>query len=1053
MVTLCCPAAVLGQFARPSNTQTEVASPAETTSSDGNGRFLPRKWQDFKERIPTIRWRQDTPPSEPPRETSTPDTVSPIPTTLPPGIQASGQFVKRWKEGDTIVHLVRGDCRMQQENGAVTARQMVVWYTPGSPQTPGTVTAYLEGDVEVLRPDRRESLPAAFVELPTAGLDLQGTQTSEVTADIEDPVLERARKRRTLHRGELVQTQLVVPRSGPVLPGSTLPPAGYVPPSPAVVQPQRHLTIYPRYAGVGYSTQTRINTNTVPQQFVATVTGGVRIVVDGVPVDVGGQIALTTIDLSADRAVIWTDAARFGEFSNDFELSGDTPFEVYLEGDIVVRQGLNVVRASNAFYDLNEQRGLLWNAELRSQIPEAETTVRLRAEQVRQLSQNNFHAKNAWVTTSQMGLPGYRIEASDIFVGQRATPGKSRINPNTGLPEASRTWITSLNNRFLINELPVGGLPYLSSPVEDPEIPLRRLTAGYDNTFGFNVKSAWDAQALFGLDLPEGFDWEINGDYYSQRGPAVGTAVKYDTGYTLFGIPARTHGFADAYYINDSGTDRLGLGRKSLPVPDDDRLRLLYRNRTELPYNIWMDSEWGYLGDRNLLEQYWETEFDTGKDFENLFSLNQQVGNWTGSILFKDSVNSFNDQTSWYPRADLTVLSEPIPGTNLLWSTHSMLGYGHIRPGDAPFNPAQDPFQSFAPFDYIPEREGIVAMTRHEIAMPLNAGPFKIVPYGIGEVAYWQQAINGSDLTRLWGSAGVRGSVMFTKIMPDVYDPILGLNGLAHKMVFDFDYSFSDSSQPLNAIAQYNEFDEDSQERFRHRFLPLEFGGLIPAKFDPRNYAVRSGAGRSVTSPWHELVDDQQVLRLGWRNRWQTRVGPADSYRIQDWMTLDLEASLFPDANRDNFGETFGLLSGRYAWNLSPRTKFLANGVFDIFGSGQRVWNAGVLTQRGTRGSLYLGYRQVKAEPIDSQLLVASFTYHPSEKWVGTVGTSFDIAEGIDRGQSLTVTRVGEYALFHVGVGYDRSRNNFGVGFSFEPKFGNPQNSSTQLSSLPGFQR
>ena len=31
------------------------------------------------------------------------------------------------------------------------------------------------------------------------------------------------------------------------------------------------------------------------------------------------------------------------------------------------------------------------------------------------------------------------------------------------------------------------------------------------------------------------------------------------------------------------------------------------------------------------------------------------------------------------------------------------------------------------------------------------------------------------------------------------------------------------------------------------------------------------------------------------------------------------------------------------------------------------------------------------------------------------------------------MTRIGEYALLHFGFGYDRSRNNVGIGLSIEP--------------------
>jgi hypothetical protein len=195
---------------------------------------------------------------------------------------------------------------------------------------------------------------------------------------------------------------------------------------------------------------------------------------------------------------------------------------------------------------------------------------------------------------------------------------------------------------------------------------------------------------------------------------------------------------------------------------------------------------------------------------------------------------------------------------------------------------------------------------------------------------------------------------------------------------------------------------------------------------------------------------------MGWRHRLQTKVGPVDAPRIRDWMTLDLEASYFPNAARDNFGQDFGLLSGRYMWNVGDRTTLFANAFYDTFADAQQLWSVGMLSQRTTRGSVYLGVRQVKGAGLDSQILTASYSYAMSPKWVSTIGTAYDLAENRNRGQSLTLTRVGADFLLHIGANFDQSKNNAGIGISLEPKFfpfsgasaagmGNPQ-----LGSLMG---
>jgi hypothetical protein len=277
---------------------------------------------------------------------------------------------------------------------------------------------------------------------------------------------------------------------------------------------------------------------------------------------------------------------------------------------------------------------------------------------------------------------------------------------------------------------------------------------------------------------------------------------------------------------------------------------------------------------------------------------------------------------------------------------------------------------------------------------------------------------------------------------------MFNLNGLAHKMLFDLDYGWADSSRSLSEIPQWNEIQDDAQERFQQRYVENTFDGMVPAPFDPRGYAVRYGAGTGVSDPYHELVDDLQTLRLGWRQRLQTKAGPPERQRIKDWMTLDLGVTVFPDPGRDNFGETFGLLSSRYAWNISDRTTLLASSLNDFFDDAQNVWSVGLLSQRSLRGSLYVGLRNIEGGPLDSQILTASYIYKMSDKWMSRMSTAYDLGENMNRGQSLTITRIGEYLLFHLGANYDASKNNVGIAIAVEPRLGNTGVSTGALNAL-----
>ncbi len=987
-----------------------------------------------------------------------------VPPATAPGSQSSiamsgvsyapmllkSDFATRFKDNGESVLLLRGNCSITLGEKFYTAPMMVLWERERQPGGPNRVLAYMETSSEFAAvestPTRQTSRPYLLVELETTGrIDLQGRPPMDLPQSKDDPVFVRAVQRRAESVG-VTPTQYTFDAAPQ---GSMFLPAPGPDGAPRIRQ---HVTIAPRFLGGKLEMNGGITEGSIPQEYVFTLTGGVNIVVDNVPMQVGGQIVLSRLDLTADRAVIWTDAERIDGLGG-FEIDSQSPFQVYLEGDIVVRQGMNTVRASHAFYDVNQKRGLLMNAELRTQLPDQQGTLRLRAAEVRQLSENKFHAKDAFFTTSEFGKPKYRVQASDVMLEEMFFGQPGRVNPVTGEPEGGTYVATSLNNTVFVEDVPIFVAPYLSGYAEDPRIPIRRLDAGYSGMYGFMIESAWDLDMMFGLNLPPGVDLDLQADYLSKRGPGGGIRSLFDTDALLFGMPVHNTGWGQAYYINDHGRDNLGLGRRDLPIPNDNRGRIIFRDRITIDDENWIQAEIGHVfnNDRNFLEQYYEPEWDNQKDLENLITFNHQVDNLTANVLATIRSDDFNDATNWLPRGDLTLLGKQVFGTPLIWNTHSMLGYGQLKPASPPFDPTLDPFQSLP---YFANVEGLVTMTRQELTLPFDLGPVHVVPYAMGELAYWEEDLTGNSLGRAYGTAGVRASIQFSKYMPEVRSSILGLNGLAHKVVFDADYYYAQSTESLDQIAQYNQFDDNAQERFRERLVPVELNGApLPPYMDPRYYAVRSGAGRAVTSPTNELVDDQHTLWLGMRHRWQTKVGPAHDPRIVDWMEFDLGTAIFPNANQDNFGETLGLINSRYAWHVSPRTSFLANGVWDIFEGGQKVWNAGILHQRSSRGSAYIGFRQVEVGPIESQLITGSFSYVLSPNlYVVTAAAQFDVAEGMDRGETFTITRIGEFFLLHLGFGYDRSRDNVGVALSLEPKFGSYGSSSMQLNSLLGIQ-
>ncbi len=954
-------------------------------------------------------------------------------------VQVRGDFEETLTSESTDVHLIISRAEISQGGLTVSAAQLAVFVSPS--QSGFEIAVYAE-DVEIRTVDgqRHEASRAFRLQTLTAPEFRIGSSTAAASND--HPLLRKAVTRLfPADAGEVntVSVQMAQDTFTPPLP---------VPAPFESNRGSRRVQIRPR-SNEPLRFESFTSKDTVPEERVNVITGGVNVLIEGIEVDIQGrEISPGIIDLSADRVVIWTqggdgDALEAGSLVVQ---TADSTMQVYLEGNIVIRQNQNTISATHAFFDADSDRALLLNAELRAFVPTTGGYFRVRAERMRGLSRDRFHAQNAWATTSPYGKPGYRLQASDIFVEPRGGVFTG-TDPLTGQQVMGQsTWITSLNNQFVVGDTPLLYLPKISGPMEDPGIPIRSATVTQDRIFGLQVATVWDLNRLLGLPKQKGMQWDLLADYKSKRGAGIGTQAEYG-GANGLGI---YQGNGTLYFQNDKGQDNLGLDRRRLNPPGDNRGEATWRHRQQLPGDALIFGEIGYLSDRNYLEQYHENRFDSEKDVETVLGIRQDGGAFSGTIWGRADLSGFEANTQWLPRADIYSFSQSLFDGLLYWSMHSSAGYADMQSMRNPTDP-NDPYTPLG-LPYITDASGLVAMTRHELDAPFRLGPVNFEPFVMGEAAYWEEGFTSQSVDRYLLNAGLRARLTASKIYPFVRSDIFNLNGLAHKHDTLLEYSVTNSSRGVSDVPQYNEIDENSQERFRTRYTTQIFPGVIPTEFNPRNYAIRAGAGLWTSAPYHELADDFTALRIGFRDRLQTKAGPANAPRIRDWMVWEYGASFFPKSDRDNFGQDFGLLYNHYRWNISDRTSILTDASWDLFDRAQNVWSVGVLSQRSLRGSVYLGFREVTADKyLNSQTVIGSYSYQMSPKWISTASFAFDAAAGESRGSSLTVSRVGLDWILHFGMGLDFSKDNVGIGVSLEPRFGPP--SPTNLSYLLGLQR
>ncbi|MEO1615224.1 MAG: organic solvent tolerance protein OstA [Planctomycetota bacterium] len=755
--------------------------------------------------------------------------------------------------------------------------------------------------------------------------------------------------------------------------------------------------------------------------------GGVTLRIQDVSAQLsGGQLLnFGTVTISADRVVGWLPS-----LSNVFQGQADLSSaegELYLEGDIVFRQGENVIYAESMYYNVSRETGMVLDAEAITTIPEYQGVVRLKAEVLQQVSRGNYLAFDAAVTSSRLGVPRYWLQSERLDFYEQTRTG---IDQATGRVVADTDPFVRTTNSFIfLGGLPVFYWPRFTTSLERPVFYLRGAKVRNDNTFGTQVLLDWDVFQLLGIsNVPEGVDWELSTNYLSDRGPAFGTNLDYDLP-GFFGYPGRTRGILDVWGIDDTGVDRLGQGRLAVEPEERYRGRALWRHRQQLPGDFEFIGQLGWISDRNFLEQYFENEWDQSPDHVTELRLRKYYYNQLFDLAAQPQLNDFFMETERLPSLDHYLLGANLG--RLTWSMRNHVSYSRLNAADDPEDPVQA--ANHFPLPGEMDAEGILASTRQQLSLDLDLGPFSLRPIASFEAAHYGEAADGQSLTRLLGQGGLQINLPMVRVDPTIESALLNVRGLAHKMNWEAEYWYADSNADLDELPFYDPLDDNAQEQFRRRFIGDTFGGALPSRFDPRTYAFRHGIQRNVTSPSSVIADDLQQMRFGLSQRFQTKRGLRGRERIVDLVQFDVSTYLFPDADRDNFGETVGPTTYDFRYHLGDRFSILSDGYIDFFDDGLRSISAGLRASRPGVSDFYMGLLSLEG-PVSSTVLRTSVDYRLNEKWIFSGGTTYDFGSAGNVGQSFGITGIGESLLVRLNVNIDPGRDNVGFGFVIEPR-------------------
>ncbi len=244
------------------------------------------------------------------------------------------------------------------------------------------------------------------------------------------------------------------------------------------------------------------------------------------------------MDIEAESAVIWRhpDPKKGEEVrgpNGELIENANQPMEVYLEGNVILRQDENKVagkgdqrtyRAVRAYYDFLTDRFVALDGEVDVFAPGFIAPMKLkspRIEQFHKLIQRpdgtlimdpnpEIRAEQTMMTGSRFPNPAYQINNRSVDLTRKA---RSLTDPNSGKvlgdpddPNAPMDLIwryDARQNVFWMGWLPVFYWPRLTGETDDLEAPLRQIAFRSNNYFGQQVLTDWNGFKVFGLRRPE----------------------------------------------------------------------------------------------------------------------------------------------------------------------------------------------------------------------------------------------------------------------------------------------------------------------------------------------------------------------------------------------------------------------------------------------------------------------------------------------------------------------------------------------------------------------
>ena len=515
--------------------------------------------------------------------------------------------------------------------------------------------------------------------------------------------------------------------------------------------------------------------------------------------------------------------------------------------------------------------------------------------------------------------------------------------------------IEARNAVLYLGNVPVFYFPYYNQPLDGNQNRFN-FVPGYRTRYGEFLLSSYTWY------LNDTVDGVLRADYRTRRGAAGGADLNLHLG--PWGEAAMKY-----YYLHDEDPS---YGNPA-EVPPADRQRFAFGYDATPATNLNFKAQVNYLSDSLLLHDFFEHDYNQNPQPSTFVEINKLFNNFSLDVLSVVRINEFYETVERLPDVQLTAFRQQVLDTPLYYESKSSIGY---------YN------REFAVTNGVPTGLDYAAArvdTYQQITLPhAYFGWLNVIPRVGGRWSYYGEESGPggtNDATpRTVFNTGAEATFKSSRLWAGATNGWLALDGLRHIVEPSLNYVYVPS--PSVAPAQLPQFDYVQPSL---RPLPIEFPDY-----------------NSIDS-----IDSQNVIRMGLRNRFQTkRAGLLENVLFWDLYT---DWRLTPDPGQSTFADLYSDVVFR------PRTwlTFESELRYDV-GRGLLAATQHTLTLRPNEtwswglSHWYLN-NEVGAALVPPQtgnnLLISTLYYKLNENWGVRAMHQYEFRERVMQQQSYAIYR------------------------------------------------